>query len=277
MCMQACAFSYPPQTQRRLCTFKKKKKTPTHSSEFVTHPQTPTCLDDELGALVAGEQSHVHDAAFHVGTVLVHDGVELGVTHCNHNKHKMEAHNIWNQGTFGMTMQCTPAYTRNQLICELGNLYVDQYIDRPKNASVALSPSGGWMQNYNKPAIAIKALFTLLRRCKLLQCLKQIRWRILTVRIFGVEMVFGGTAPRQQVVIAAIRHTIITNTDNFFLLVYDTCSHLWGKGKRLLEETKDLNMQALMVEVSGLYPIISYPHLSPKVWQRADVSTTLIQ
>lgn len=42
-----------------------------------------TCLDDELGALVAGEQSHVHDAAFHVGTVLVHDGVQLSMTHCN--------------------------------------------------------------------------------------------------------------------------------------------------------------------------------------------------
>lgn len=74
-------------------------------------------------------------------------------------------------------------------------------------------------------------------------------------------MVFGGTAPRQQVVIAAIRHTIITNTDYFFLLVYDTCPHLWGKGKRLLEQIIDLNIQALVVEVSVLYPIINYPHL----------------
>lgn len=78
-------------------------------------------------------------------------------------------------------------------------------------------------------------------------------------------MVFGGTAPRQQVVIAAIRHTIITNTDNFLLLVHDACSHLWGKGKRLLEQTNDLNILALVVEVSVLYPIINYPHLSPKV------------
>lgn len=78
-------------------------------------------------------------------------------------------------------------------------------------------------------------------------------------------MVFGGTAPRQQVVIAAIRHTIITNTDNFFLLVHDTCSHLLGKGKILLKQANDLNIQALVVEVSVLYPIINYPHLSPKV------------
>lgn len=41
----------------------------------------PTGLDDELGALVAGEQRHVHDAALHVGTVLVHDGIEFGVAH----------------------------------------------------------------------------------------------------------------------------------------------------------------------------------------------------
>lgn len=78
-------------------------------------------------------------------------------------------------------------------------------------------------------------------------------------------MVFGGTAPRQQVVIAAIRHTIITNPDNFFLLVHDTCSHLLVKGKRLLKQTNDLNIQALVVEVSVLYPIINYPRLSPKV------------
>lgn len=43
---------------------------------------TPTCLDDELGTLVAWEQSHVHGAALHISTVLVHDGVELSVTHC---------------------------------------------------------------------------------------------------------------------------------------------------------------------------------------------------
>lgn len=41
----------------------------------------PTGLDDELGALVAGEQRHVHDAALHIGAVLVHDGVELSVAH----------------------------------------------------------------------------------------------------------------------------------------------------------------------------------------------------
>lgn len=43
--------------------------------------QTLTCLDDELGALVAGEQSHVHGAALHISAVFVHDGVELSVTH----------------------------------------------------------------------------------------------------------------------------------------------------------------------------------------------------
>lgn len=89
----------------------------THSSEFVTRPQTPTCLDDELGALVAGEQSHVHGAVFHVGTVLVHDGVELSMTHCNQKKHATFEINE----NIDMTMQCAPAYTRNQLIC--GSLY----------------------------------------------------------------------------------------------------------------------------------------------------------
>ena len=38
-------------------------------------------LDDELGALVAGEQGHIHRAALDVGRVLVQDGVELCVTH----------------------------------------------------------------------------------------------------------------------------------------------------------------------------------------------------
>ena len=42
---------------------------------------TPTSLDDELGTLVAGEQSNIHGAAFHIGTVLVHDGIELCVAH----------------------------------------------------------------------------------------------------------------------------------------------------------------------------------------------------
>lgn len=42
---------------------------------------TPTCLDDELGALVARKQSHVHGAAFYISTVLVHNGIQLCVTH----------------------------------------------------------------------------------------------------------------------------------------------------------------------------------------------------
>lgn len=49
--------------------------------EAVWSVRRPTGLDDELGALVAGEQGHVHGAALHVGAVLVHDGVELGVAH----------------------------------------------------------------------------------------------------------------------------------------------------------------------------------------------------
>lgn len=43
--------------------------------------QTPTGLDDELGTLVAGEQSHVHGASFHISAVLVHDGIQLCVAH----------------------------------------------------------------------------------------------------------------------------------------------------------------------------------------------------
>lgn len=43
---------------------------------------TPTCLDDELGTLVAGEQSNIDGAAFHVSTVLVHNGIQLCMAHC---------------------------------------------------------------------------------------------------------------------------------------------------------------------------------------------------
>ena len=41
-----------------------------------------TSLDDELGTLVAGEQSHVDGAALHISTVLVHNGVQLCMAHC---------------------------------------------------------------------------------------------------------------------------------------------------------------------------------------------------
>ena len=44
--------------------------------------QTPTGLDDELGTLVAGKQSHIHGAAFHISTVLVHNGIHLCMAHC---------------------------------------------------------------------------------------------------------------------------------------------------------------------------------------------------
>lgn len=57
----------------------------------MARPQTPTGLDDELGALVAGEQSHVHGAAFHVGAVLVHDGVQLCVAHCGRGQRRRAA------------------------------------------------------------------------------------------------------------------------------------------------------------------------------------------
>lgn len=42
----------------------------------------PTCLNDELGTLVAGEQSHIYDAAFHISAILVHNGIQLCMTHC---------------------------------------------------------------------------------------------------------------------------------------------------------------------------------------------------
>lgn len=43
---------------------------------------TPTCLDDEFGTFIAGEQSHIHGAAFHISTVLVHNGIQLCMAHC---------------------------------------------------------------------------------------------------------------------------------------------------------------------------------------------------
>lgn len=42
----------------------------------------PTCLDDELGTFITWEQGDVHTTALHVSRVLVHDGVQLGVAHC---------------------------------------------------------------------------------------------------------------------------------------------------------------------------------------------------
>ena len=41
-----------------------------------------TGLDDQLGTLVAGEESHVHRATFHVCRILVQDGIELCMADC---------------------------------------------------------------------------------------------------------------------------------------------------------------------------------------------------
>ncbi len=50
------------------------------------HALSPlTCLDDELGTLVAREQSYIQGATFHISTVLVHDGIQLCVAHCQTN------------------------------------------------------------------------------------------------------------------------------------------------------------------------------------------------
>lgn len=42
----------------------------------------PTCLDDELGAFITWEQGDVHTTALHISRVLVHDGVQLSMAHC---------------------------------------------------------------------------------------------------------------------------------------------------------------------------------------------------
>lgn len=43
----------------------------------------PTCLDDEFGTLIAGEQSHIHGAAFHISIrARVHYGIQLSMAHC---------------------------------------------------------------------------------------------------------------------------------------------------------------------------------------------------
>lgn len=45
-----------------------------------------TCLNDELRTFITWEQGHIHTAALHVGRILVHDGVQLGVAHCGKEK-----------------------------------------------------------------------------------------------------------------------------------------------------------------------------------------------
>lgn len=42
----------------------------------------PTCLDDEFSTFVTREQGNIHTAALHVSRILVHDGVQLGMAHC---------------------------------------------------------------------------------------------------------------------------------------------------------------------------------------------------
>lgn len=49
---------------------------------------------------------------------------------------------------------------------------------------------------------------------------------ILTIRVFGVQLVLSRTAPRQQVVIATIRHPVIPDTNDFVLRVHDARSYL---------------------------------------------------
>lgn len=50
--------------------------------EWISAPRlTSTCLDDELGTLVAWEESHVDSAALHISTVLIHYGVKLCMAH----------------------------------------------------------------------------------------------------------------------------------------------------------------------------------------------------
>lgn len=49
---------------------------------FVCVLSVPTSLDDELGTLVAGEQSHIDGAAPHISTGLVHKCVQLCMAHC---------------------------------------------------------------------------------------------------------------------------------------------------------------------------------------------------
>lgn len=46
----------------------------------------PTCLDDELSTFVTWEQGHIHSTAFHVSRVFVHDGIQLGMTHCRYER-----------------------------------------------------------------------------------------------------------------------------------------------------------------------------------------------
>ena len=46
-----------------------------------SHGLPPTCLDDELGTLVARKQCHVDSAAFHIGAVLIHYGIKLCMAH----------------------------------------------------------------------------------------------------------------------------------------------------------------------------------------------------
>lgn len=49
---------------------------------------------------------------------------------------------------------------------------------------------------------------------------------ILTIRVFSVKPVISRARPWQQVIITAIRHTIVTDAHYLILLVHYTCSHL---------------------------------------------------
>lgn len=43
--------------------------------------------------------------------------------------------------------------------------------------------------------------------------------------ILGLQRVVGGSVPWQMVVAAAVRHSIVANADNFFLLVHNARAH----------------------------------------------------
>ena len=45
-------------------------------------------LHEDLGALVAGVQRHVHPAAAYIRRVLLENGVQLGVAHCKQDHKK---------------------------------------------------------------------------------------------------------------------------------------------------------------------------------------------
>lgn len=65
-------------------TFTTKRQHSAHDDcfEWISVPGlTSTCLDDELGALVAWKECHVDSAGFHISAVLIHYGIKLCMAH----------------------------------------------------------------------------------------------------------------------------------------------------------------------------------------------------